>query len=235
MLIARYNHIRGRLTALHDMIQHKQFSVWVAPVMFMDLEELRHRPTFQREDHVADHQFYETPQMRSMTVSQLVEILPNMNTPNDIGYCRPNEDIPLLYEGIQEYIMLWCEIIKDVPEVPFPPLDELYLLESFAYTLFPAYRSIKPYLDDKERQEQNGINARMSEMGLASFMGLFKQERFGAKMADGQLSFVSYLDMLKQSMNWTESAGQTGVKSATDSLLAQDNSDIGMAAWFMMK
>ncbi|EJI5696367.1 hypothetical protein NFI00_000070 [Salmonella enterica] len=234
MLLARYNHIRERLIALHDMIQYRQFSVWVAPVMFMDLEELRSRPMYTRDDSVADTQFYETQQLRSMTVTQLLEILPNMVNDTDIGYRDPNDVIPVLYEGLQEYIMLWCEIIKDVPELPHPTLEELKQLEDYAFTLFDMYRRIKPYLEDRERQNQNSVNAKLANMGLASFMGLFKQERIGAKASPEGLSFVSYLDMLKESMNWTGNTGTSPV-GGQDSLLATDSNPDGLASWFMMK
>lgn len=237
MLLGRYNYISRRLSELYNMIQHRQFTVWVLPTLFMDIDELRSRPTYYRDDHVGDHSFYETPQSRSMTVAQLVDLLPNMTKETDIGWLQANTVVPQLYEGIQEYIMLWCEIITQVPEVPHPSLEELKLLENFAFILFNPYSQIRPMLDELERQNMTSEHRKMENMGLASWMGLFKQEGMGFKRTAEGISFVSYIDQLKASPGWGGGYSQpVDVPTTSDSLLNEpQDSGAGLTSWFMMK
>ena len=235
MLIGRYNYIRSRLLDLYELVQHRTYAVWIQPTMFMDLDELRDRPTYHREDHVGDTHYYETPQARSMTVAQLTEIMPNMTKETDIGWRSPNTVIPLLYEGIQEYIMLWCEIILQVPEVPYPSLDELKTLENFAFLLFKPYQQIRPYLDLLEQNNNNGINRDLAKSGLASLMGLFKQESIGFKRTADGISFVSYIDQLKTSASWGGQPASLPVSTSDSLMSSQPEATSGLGSWFMMK
>lgn len=231
MLLERYNFIRNRLSKLYEMIQHQPFGVWIAPMAFMDIDELRNRPSYVAHDTLPDTNFYENQQLRSMTLPQIIEILPNMTSPDrEIGWSDPNTYIPKVYEGLQEYIMLWCEMIKEVPDVPYPSLEELKKLEDMAYVVFGHYCSIKPFLDDEIRKMKADEIAAQQQLGLAGLMGLFQQTRIGVKYNDGKISFVSYLDNLKASMNWDGHA-ETGINTPTDSLLAPT---AGLGEWYMM-
>jgi len=196
MLVGRYNVVRERLIQLYQILEFQSFQVWVAPEFLMTTEELRTRETHWKEGFANDSTFYETPTLRSMKVTQMLRILPNLRSYRDLGFKNPNKNIVLLYESLQEYLSLWVETILEQRWL-YPSLTELNALQNLAYLIFTPYKQIKPYLRDQELNERFKNDQALNAKGLAGFAALFGMYSIGTQ-GSAEISFVSHLEQLGQ-------------------------------------
>ena len=235
--LSRYNTIRTRLIELYNILNNRSFDVWVTPAMLMSLEELRDREEYSQEGFVGDPNYYNEYQVRRMNVPRIIDILPNLSSEKDLGFREPQIVIPLIYESIQEYICLWCELFKKAPEFPTPSIDELRKLELLAYTLFNFYKRIKPYLDKKKLRELGGDVQEIDKRNLMQLSALFSINAMGTPKAE--ISFVSHLDelfgddTLNPGLSLSEQPYITN-KAVADSLAAQDTPE-DLGPWLFNK
>lgn len=195
LALSRYNYIRARLLTLFNVINNRIFPVYVTPLMMMSLDEMRDRPEYHQEGFVNDSDYYSTHQIRKLKVPAIIDILPNLASEKDLSFQNANQVIPEIYESIQEYIALWCEIRKNAPEFTTPSTEELRKLELLAYSLFSRYKKIKPYLDKQKHRQVVADNADAEKRNILSLMALFGMKAIGTGKDD--LSFVSHLDELE--------------------------------------
>lgn len=195
MLKTRYNEVRGRLIRIHHSLTHNAYGVWVAPKTMMSTEEIRNRETTVMDEQIPDEDYYITPQLRELKVGHLLELLENLTSPSEIGFRNSHQTVIPLYESIQEYLQLWCEIITSAPEFGHPPKTELRRLESLAYILFPTYREIKPFLLNQEHRDRGKIDKELESQGLLSLTALFSMNQYNSGK-NNDISFVSFLDKL---------------------------------------
>ena len=192
--LSRYNEVRNQLIKLHNILNNRAFDIWIAPRSLMTLEEIEGRFTYSQEGIIGDTQFFETHQLRKMKIVQIIDILDNLETEKDIGYGNPNVTVVTIYESIQEYIQLWCEMMRETPEFPHPSYDELRSLENVAYLVYGTYKTIKPYLKRKELNAHYHSEQRLNKRGLSGLGALFMTTRFDRLRRDDQTGFISYLD-----------------------------------------
>lgn len=197
MLYPRYGAVRNRLIELYGILNHNVFGVWVAPKSLMTLEDLRGRYHNNQAGFANDHNYYDEPQLRQMKIPQVLYFLPNITSPDELGFNKANETVPLIYESIQEYLSLWCEMIRTVPEFKSPPREELRQLENLAYMLFPLYERIKPFVVNQAIREAGKDDRRQEGQGLASLGMLFTMTPMLNKGIGQEISFVSHLDELE--------------------------------------
>jgi len=197
MLYPRYGAVRARLIELHSILNHRVYGVWVAPKSLMSMDDLRERYHNNQPGFANDHGYYEEPQLRQMKVPQILGFLGNLLGPQDLGFQKANDAVPSIYESIQEYLALWCEMIRTVPEFKAPPREELRQLEGLAYMLFPAYSKIKPFTVNQAIRDAGKDNKAQEGMGLASLGMLFTMTPMLNKGTGQDISFVSHLDELE--------------------------------------
>lgn len=194
---SRYNYVRERIFELFNVINNRAFPLWVAPKSLMDIDQLRGRYEAKQEGYANDAGYYDNHQVRKMTCPQIIDLLPNLTSPDDLGFNNANEVVPEIYESIQEYLMLWCEITTNAPEFSTPPMQELRWLESLAWYLFPMYKRIKPFVLDDDIDKQIKTERALNRVGLAGLSMLFSLSK-----QKGEISFVSHLDGLQDSSDF---------------------------------
>lgn len=190
---SRYNQIRDRIFFLFNIINNRAFPAWIAPKSLMDIDQLRERYESRQEGYANDAGYFDNHQVRKMTCPQMIDILPNLTGPDDLGFNNANKVIPEIYESLQEYIMLWCEIMNHAPEFSTPPIKELRWLESLAWYLFPMYQRIKPFVVDYDIEKQMITDRALNKVGLTGLAMLFDYNK-----QKGEISFVSHLDALQE-------------------------------------
>jgi hypothetical protein len=191
---SRYEFVRERLIFLYNILQNRTYRIWIAPEKLMTLDQLRNRPTYTQEGFANDTNFYSEKQMRVYRIPQLLDLLGNIQDVYDFGFEKPSKSIVEIYDSIIEYIALWCEIIKNVPEFKSPSFTELRELENFAYLLFNEYKKIKPFVKREANNKQYELDSQLEDRGLAGFRALFGMTSMHARSRDEGISFYSHLD-----------------------------------------
>lgn len=194
LLPQRYTVIRNRLIELFNILEYRVYPFWIAPEFLMTTDQLRDRFQYVRADQASDPDHHSQPELRQMEVVRLFKYLENFRDHTNLGYGRPNVTVVEIYESIQEYLSLWCELIR-ANVWQHPPLSQLRNLESIAYLAFPHYKQIKPFKRDQELSERYKQDSLLNAGGLAGFAALFGMYRIGNTRED-EISFVSHLDSL---------------------------------------
>lgn len=189
MTESRYNTLRSRVLKLFNILNNRQYEVWVTPTTMMDLDQLRGRYERREEGFANDTTFYSDHQVRRMKIPNIIDLLPNCTSANDLGFRNANDAVVEIYESIQEYISLWCELRSNAPEFPTPSNEELRYLETLAYYLFPMYKKIKPFKMTADINRQLAQDEALNRKGLLG-MGML----FGYNKQMDDISFISHLD-----------------------------------------
>lgn len=197
MNFSRYQYTRQRLVDLYNILNNRVYQVWIAPEKLMTLDELRHRPTYHQEGFANDTNYYSEKQKRSYKLPRIIDLMPNLESYKDITFEKPQKNVVEIYEGIQEWIGLWCDIMRYIPDFQHPTISELRTIENLAYLLYPEYKRMKPYLI-KQANSKAAIEAQMvNDKGLATLASLFGMNSVmgGIQRNDG-ISWYSHLDAL---------------------------------------
>lgn len=232
MTQSRYMHIRERVFFLYNILNNRMYGVWVAPKTLMSIEEIRDRSTTVNEGSIPDSNYFNEYQIRKLTIPTIIDLLPNVMGPNDLGFDNAGVVVTEIYESIQEYISLWCEIMTNAPEFKTPSTTELRYLETLAYHIFPLYKKIKPYKVDADIERQMREDKALNRRGLLGLGVLFG---YNKKM--GEISFVSHLDALSSQGEYlsAEQYGQDAPNVPThglmDSLAQLENSTPETSEW----
>jgi len=194
MPLERYGEVRARLIELYDICFLKLFDVWIAPEKLLSLDQIRSRPTYHKEGFVNDTDYYTTRQKRRYKIPQIFDLLTNIESVHDFGFEKPTKTIVEVYDAIQEFIGLWCEIARNAPECKRPEFSELRKLENLAFILFTEYKRIKPFktreINNKRLEQETELNGK----GLAGFAALFLGDSAINSHRITDLSFFSHLD-----------------------------------------
>lgn len=193
LLPVRYISIRERLIALFNVLNNRHFSIWIAPKSMMSMEEIRNREEYSAADTIQDKHYFDEPQLRSMKVSQILSYLDNFTSNQEIGFKNPNSTVVEIYESIQEYLSLWCELMLHAPEHQSPPMKELRQLEKLAYIIFPMYKAIKPFVTNKVIRDIGKDDQSLNKQGLMGLGALFTMNN-ASTLKNRDFSWVSHLD-----------------------------------------
>jgi len=205
MLDARYCVVRARLIELYNLLSFQAYPVWIAPETLMTTEQLRGRYEQVNEGFANDHNFFSEPQLRELKVPRIMDILEHIDSPDKLGFKNANKNVVEMYESIQEYLALWCEIIR-TNCWRYPPMEELKKLESVAYLLYPKYKLIKPFRVNQEVREKYRDDAMHNAQGLMGMGALFMMHRMGTGKGEDDYSFISHLDDLNSAPEFLPSA-----------------------------
>lgn len=197
MNFTRYDTVRKRLIELYNLLNNKVYRVWIAPEKLMTLDQLRSRPTYHQEGFANDTNYYSEKQMRSYKLPRMIDLMENLESYRDLTFEKPTASIIELYEGIQEWISLWCDIMRNLPDMKHPVLSELRKIENFAYLIFPEYKRMKPY-QNKQANSRAALEANLvHDKGLATLASLFgMNSTMGGGYKSESISWYSHLDAL---------------------------------------
>jgi len=194
MPLERYGEVRARLIELYDICFLKLFDVWIAPEKLMSLDQIRSRPSYHKEGYSNDTDFYTTRQKRRYKIPQIFDLLTNIESVHDFNFEKPTKTIVEVYDAIQEFIGLWCEIARNAPECKRPEFSELRKLENLAFILFTEYKRIKPFKNRESNKKMLEQETELNGKGLAGFAALFLGDSVINTHRIGDLSFFSHLD-----------------------------------------
>lgn len=203
MTFARYDFIRNRLITLYNLVQHRGYRVHIAPEKMMTLDEIRTRPTYTQEGFANDTNYYSEMAMRVMRIPQILVYMENFTSPDDLHFERYNKSVVEIYEGLTEYIALWCEIIKNAPDFKAPTFTELRELESLAYLLFNVYKRIKPFVKRESERKRYQQDEQLEGAGLAGFRALFGMSSMTGGILNGTKDGISFYSPLDELMGVT--------------------------------
>lgn len=203
LTFARYDFIRNRLIYLYNLVQHRGYRVHIAPEKMMSLEEVRARPTYTQEGFANDTNFYSEMSMRVMRIPMIIQYMENFTSADDIHFERYNKSIVEIYEGLTEYVALWCEIIKHAPDFKAPTFTELRELESLAYLLFNKYKRIKPFVKRESERKQYENDVQLEGQGLAGFRALFGLASMTSGITNGTKDGISFYSPIDELMGTT--------------------------------
>lgn len=195
MQIERYTFLRNELRRLYVVLTEQTFVVSIPLSSFMTLKQL---DKAKDNPPLTGFETLEIPVERPFTVQRILQAVEIMGEDLRIGFRHPRQDIPNLYNSIQDWIRYWIEIKRDAGYLRTPAIPELELIEKFAKHLFGAYAH---YHYEKINKTLNVGHA--GEMTLLD--ALKGRMMFGTDM-DEQLSFISHLDEYKSSIGHTSNS-----------------------------
>lgn len=192
MNIDIYLNNRKKLIQLYKVIQFTGFDLIVAKQFRMTIEELEGREHISFNGSVPDTGLYNRAVLTNLTIPMMVDIIPNLPTPGHMGYRNPARDSIIIYESIQEYLNIWCNVIRDCAEFAHPTIQELYELELVAQWAYNAYQEYYYQKAIKENKDFLSLNHPEPIHGI---LRLLLQHGTTEKPKE-ELSFVSKVDQL---------------------------------------
>lgn len=205
MHIERYQFIRKELTRLYEILALRTYLVTMPMSSFMTLRQLNNtkkNPPMQGFESVI------APVERPFTIDFILGAVKIMGDDISLGFRHAREDIPVIYDAIQEWIRYWIEIKTNASYFRTPDIKELELLERLARFLFT------PYAHYHHEKINNVMNIRPEkEMTLLDVLA--GRMMFGDGF-DEPISYISHLDHYKSSIGYTDYSG--GNESSLDFL-----------------
>lgn len=207
MDINRFKHVRDRLVALYKMMTEYTYDV-VAPhgsfLTLRDLKRAKTAPTILGVDFLAK------PMDQQITIVKMATAIGINGDDCGLGFRYPSRDIVEIYEGIQEYIMLWLEVKRNFNWLHTASLEELSELEAVAKYIFSPYTEYKA----REQAEAFGYNG-TGEYTLADALrGVWIYGSSGTE----EISFVSHIALYKEEMGLSSYSAPTRSESLEDLL-----------------
>lgn len=185
MEITRYRALREELIQLYNVLTYQYFYMFFPRSALLSLEELENTE-YRNTTGTYDRTALSRPELQKVTIETLIDVIPNVQDFKMIGYRNPKDAITI-YESVQRYLTLWCDVITELPEFAVPPIKKLYQLESVAEWAFTQYK-----IEILMREEAEGkVGDIDSTFPLISLLGGLTTSLNYKK---GDLSFVSHLD-----------------------------------------
>lgn len=185
----RYSYLRKRLIELHNIIVHRYYNVRVAPFYRMSRSQLQNREEITFNGSYNDGNYYKRPNNVSLSIVDMIDIIPNLERYSLMGLARGEIDIRDIYNTCQDYIECWCEIIR-LGTFNTPPMSELRAIESVSQWVFNYYVEIESYARHarKNKSTDGGLS------GIASM--LLANTNIQSAEVDDSVKFTSHLDNL---------------------------------------
>lgn len=191
----RHVAVRSRLTILHTVLSKRLYPVMVMPTHNMTTDEIRNRTLHVSRDTIPDHDYYERPIERSMTVASMIDLMDKITDQTPISINRPQKNIVEIYENIQEYNALWYELMITNSGFCNVPLNEIKGLESVSAYFYETYRKLKLYLINSEMRKAKTVDDGL-DSGLLGLMGLMTLPGVRNGKESPVPDFTSFYDLL---------------------------------------
>lgn len=183
MQIERYTFLRNELRRLYTILTEQTFVVAIPMSSFMTLRQL---DKAKDNPPLTGFETLEIPVERPFTVQRLLQAVDIMGDELSLGFRHPRQDIPFLYNSIQDWIRYWIEIKRDVGYLRTPELSELELIERLGKYVFSAYA----HYHYEKINKTLGVSS-TAEMTL---LDVLKGRMMYGTDLDEQLSYISHID-----------------------------------------
>lgn len=193
MQTERYMHVRSELMRLYTVLTEQTFTVIMPASHFLTLKQLEY---LEENPPLTGFETLDIPTERPFTIARILDAFKIMGGDVRIDFRYPRKDIPVIYESIQDYIRLWCEIKEAVGYLQTPPIEELEQIEQLARYVYTAYTH---YHYEKINKQFN-VNV-TSEMTL---LDVIKGRMMYGDVVDEGISHISYTDLYKSAQGFTE-------------------------------
>jgi len=207
MDVHRFKHVRERLVALYKMMTEYTYSVVAPPGSFLTYKQLRvveNAPTFRGMEVLG------RPIERQMTITKMALAIGISQEECNLAFSRPSQDLIEIYEGIQEYIMLWLEVKRNLGWLQTASLEELSALEAVAKYIF------SPYTEYKAREQADAFGR--SSTGEFTLTDALKGIWIYGSSGSEDYSFISHIALYKEEMGLTTAPARTHSESLEDLL-----------------
>ena len=187
---SHYIKVREDLVKLYQLITTKTFYVIAPRSVFLTTEQLSRissNPPPGGLDRFTN--IVEMP----VSIDKIVLAYEIAGDGFEIGFKRPQQDIPIIYESIQEYIRLWVDVKINAYGYKTATIKELRALEMVSKSIFYAYK----YYYDQEISKRFKEGSDTTEFELANLV--FGSIAYGS--GDNNLSFISYIDQYYDKIN----------------------------------
>lgn len=193
----RHKSIRKRLSVLWVILTKRLYPVWVLPTHTMSTDEIRDREFKMHENTVPDHEFYERPIERRITIAALIDLMERVNDSSPVTINKAQKNVVEIYETIQEYNSLWYELMITHSGYSNLPMAEIKGLESVSAYLYNDYRKLKLYIINSEQRALGKKDKDLEIDGLAGMLSIMSMPgvRGGANRSPVP-EFTSYYDLL---------------------------------------
>lgn len=191
MNIERYTYVRGELIKLYRLFSERTFVVTIPASSFLTLEQLdraKERPP------LTGFETLEIPVERPFTIQYLLRAVDIMGEDINLGFRYPRQDIPVIYESIQEWIKYWIEIKVNLSYMRTPDISELETIEKLSRIIFTAYAH---YYHERINKD---MNIDMSKP--LSLVDILRGQMMHGKDYGEPISYISYLDQYKASTGY---------------------------------
>lgn len=199
MNVQRYTYLRNELIRLYKLFTERTFLVTIPLSSFMTLKELeraKENPPLIGFEHLSENV------ERPLTINKILLAVSIMDVHLNIGFTRPRQDIPVIYDAIENWIQHWIEIKLNAGYLQSPPIEELELIEKLGRHIFTYYAH---YHHEKINKVMRVTNT--SELTLLDV--LQGRIMYGADF-DQPISYISHLDHYKAQVGYSGSSSSHG-------------------------
>lgn len=188
----RFMYVRTELIKLYRIITKQTFVVYLPLSSFLTLSQLEH---MRDNPPIQGFEMLEQPIERPYTIDNLLRAIKITDGNVNIGFRNPRQDIPLMFDTIQNWVKYWCEIKGGAPWVRTPPISELALIEKLGRHIFGHY---KHYHYEKINDTLN-----IQSQESITLLDILKGRMMFGEDIDNDISYISYLDEYKSSQGYS--------------------------------
>lgn len=188
----RYMYVRDELIKLHNIIMNQSFEVILPLTHFLNKQKLEY---LEKNPPINGFGALEAPTCRPYPICKILTAFAIMDGEVQLDFRHPRNDIPLIYNTIQDWIRYWIEIKRGAGYLRTPSIEELELIEKLGRYVFAAY---KHYHYEK-------INKTLHVPTTAdmTLLDVIKGRMMYGDDIDNDISYVSYLDEYKSETGYT--------------------------------
>lgn len=207
MHIDRYNHVRSELIRLYKLFSERTFRVHIPLSSFMTLKQLEH---LEAHPPITGFETLNQTVERPYTIRHLLTAVNIRDSEFTVGFSNPRQDIPVIYKSIEDWILYWIEIKSNADYFATPSIEELEIVEKLGRYLFSAYAH---YYHEKINTDMN-----VRDVSKLTLIDILKGKMVHGDGWDEPISYVSHLDLYKQSIGYNNYNSRTGDTSHLDFL-----------------
>lgn len=195
----RYMYLRKELIALHKLITQRTFVVTLPLASFLSTKQLQH---YQENPPINGFESLTQTSERPYTIAFILRGVALTGDTFTIGFKNPRNDIPVMFNAIQDWIKHWIEIKHNGGYILTPDIKELELIEKLGRHIFTAYSHYHHEKINRTLQVPDIKNATLLDILRGRMM-------FGTDF-DEPISYISYLDEYKSEVGYKDYSTDLG-------------------------
>lgn len=195
----RYMFLREELIRLHKLFMYRTFVVTLPLASFLSTKQLQH---YQENPPINGFEAITQTSERPYTTAFILRAVALTGEGFNIGFKHPRQDIPVMFNAIQDWIKHWIEIKHQGGYLRTPDIKELELIEKLGRYLFTAYAHY--------HHEKINRTLHVPDLKNATLLDILRGKMmFGADF-DEPISYVSYLDDYKSEIGYRDYSTDIG-------------------------